>query len=167
MADSEFASSLLGYQTPLSLRDFLEAVSRGFVCPITDAPLCPGGAELELTVSTLQEYVRLVSRLWLADGVARQAAAFRAGIADFVQAPDVLLAPFSLAAGWNRRRTSLDKTTPPQTPLGLRARVPLWQNPTMAHGPFSALFKKHSLQGGWALWRHERRLPAPFRVGWQ
>mmetsp|Transcript_17719 Transcript_17719/g.35731 ORF Transcript_17719/g.35731 Transcript_17719/m.35731 type:complete len:776 (-) Transcript_17719:348-2675(-) len=97
VADSEFASSLLGYETPMSLRDFLDAVSRGFICPITNSPLCPGGADLELTVDSLQEYVRLVSRLWLADGVARQAVAFRAGIADVVQAPDVLLAPFSLA----------------------------------------------------------------------
>jgi len=97
VADSEFASALLGYEAPLSLRAFLQAVARGFVCPITDAPLCPGGAELELTVSTLQEYVRLVSQLWLADGVARQATAFRAGIADVVQTPEVLLAPFSLA----------------------------------------------------------------------
>ena len=49
-ADSEFARAMLGYHAPLSLGDFLDAVGRGFVCPLTDTPLCPDGAARPLTV---------------------------------------------------------------------------------------------------------------------
>ena len=79
-ADKEFASSCLGLGTRLSLREWLQAGGCAFVCPLTDAPLCEGGEERELTVHNLQEYVHLLTQLWLADGVLAQAAAFREGL---------------------------------------------------------------------------------------
>ena len=79
-ADREFASSCLGMGTRLSLREWLQAGGCAFVCPLTGEPLCEGGEERELTVHNLQEYVHLLSQLWLADGVIAQAAAFREGL---------------------------------------------------------------------------------------
>ena len=50
----------------------------------------------EVTIHTLSDYVSKVANLWLQDGVARQAAAFRAGIEDLCSSPEILLAPFTL-----------------------------------------------------------------------
>ena len=50
------------------------------MCPLTGAALCEGGEEREGSVHNLQEYVHLLSQLWLADGVLAQAEAFRSGI---------------------------------------------------------------------------------------
>ena len=61
-------------------REWLQAGGCAFVCPLTGEPLCEGGEERELTVHNLQEYVHLLSQLWLADGVIAQAAAFREGL---------------------------------------------------------------------------------------
>lgn len=79
-ADREFASSCLGMGTRLSLREWLQAGGCAFVCPLTGASLCEGGEERELNVHNLQEYVHLLSQLWLADGVMVQAGAFRQGL---------------------------------------------------------------------------------------
>ena len=61
---------------------------------MTGVALCDGGDERELTVHNLQEYVHLLSQLWLADGVHAQAMAFRDGIEDVF--PVSALSPFTL-----------------------------------------------------------------------
>jgi len=94
-ADTEFACRLAGMAAPLSLRAWLAAGACCFVCPITGAPLCDGGDDLPLTVHNLQEYVHLLAQLWLADGVAAQASAFRSGLEEVF--PLSALAPFTLA----------------------------------------------------------------------
>lgn len=97
VADAEFAHAKLQLPSPLSLREWLAVACRTFVCPLSGAQLIDGGAERELTVHNLAEYVSLVSSLWLGSGVRRQAISFHEGIADLCPSPDVLLAPFSLA----------------------------------------------------------------------
>ncbi|KAL1525929.1 hypothetical protein AB1Y20_020755 [Prymnesium parvum] len=94
VADAEFAQSVMGLDTRISLRDWLLAGNCCFVCPVTGAPLCDLGDERELTVHNLQEYVHLLAQLWLADGVHAQALAFRRGIEDVF--PFSMLEPFTL-----------------------------------------------------------------------
>jgi len=94
VADEEF-SSAHGLGSRMSLREWLSAACCTFVCPLTGAPLCNEGEERELSVHNLQEYVHLLAQLWLADGVAAQAAAFREGIDEVF--PSSALSPFTLA----------------------------------------------------------------------
>ena len=91
---AEFARAHLGMGVAMSLSEHLAAGACCFECPVTGAPLCDKGGEVALTVHNLQEYVHRLAQLWLADGVAQQAAAFRRGVAD-VFPPDAL-APFTL-----------------------------------------------------------------------
>ena len=91
---AEFARAHLGMGVAMSLSEWLAAGACCFECPVTGAPLCDKGGEVALTVHNLQEYVHCLAQLWLADGVAQQAAAFRRGVAD-VFPPDAL-APFTL-----------------------------------------------------------------------
>jgi len=95
VADAEFAHALQGLETRMSLREWLVAGCCTFVCPVTGAALCAGGEDRELTVHNLQEYVHLLAQLWLADGVERQAAAFRQGLEEVF--PAEALSPFTLA----------------------------------------------------------------------
>mgnify|MGYP006084951451 CR=1 len=44
---------------------------------MTGAPLCTSGDARSLAVHNLQEYTHLLAQLWLADGVQRQATAYR------------------------------------------------------------------------------------------
>jgi len=78
-ADAEFAVARVGLGARLSLRDWLAASGSAFACPVTGAPLCQGGAEIDVSVHNLREYVQLMAQLWLADGVLAQAAAWREG----------------------------------------------------------------------------------------
>jgi len=102
-AEAEFGQSKLGMSMPLSLRGALDL--EAFVCPLTQTPLSYTGRDedagalhtpREVTIHTLSDYVSKVAQLWLQDGVARQAAAFRAGIEDLCSSPEILLAPFTL-----------------------------------------------------------------------
>ncbi|KAL3920857.1 MAG: hypothetical protein SGPRY_005104, partial [Prymnesium sp.] len=94
VSDAEFAQSILGLGTQMSLREWLLAGGCCFVCPVTGSPLCDSGEERELTVHNLQEYVHLLAQLWLADGVHAQAVAFRQGLEDVF--PLSTLQPFTL-----------------------------------------------------------------------
>jgi len=94
-AAAEFAVARMGLGAPMSLADWLAATGATFACPLTGAPLCAGGEEIEVTAESLREFVHLLAQLWLADGVAEQAAAFRAGFDEVF--PLSRLAPFTLA----------------------------------------------------------------------
>ena len=91
---AEFARSRLRMGVAMSFDAWVEAGGCTFSCPVTGAPLCTGGDARPLSVHNLQEYTHLLAQLWLADGVQRQATAFREGLEEVF--PASALSPFSL-----------------------------------------------------------------------
>ena len=91
---AEFSQARLRMGVRLSFGEWCAAGGCTFTCPVSGAPLCAGGDARPLTVHNLQEYTHLLAQLWLADGAAQQAAAFREGLEEVF--PPSALAPFSL-----------------------------------------------------------------------
>ena len=86
------------FRSRLSLREYLQATSCKFECPITGVPFGGAdGSQRDVTVANLPEFVSKLAQYWLADGIAVQADGFRCGVQDVCTRADALLAPFAPA----------------------------------------------------------------------
>eukprot|EP00961_Rhodomonas_salina_P246574 3331498-Rhodomonas_salina.1 len=64
----EFMGSRLNRTFECSLGEFLETSGAAFVDHLSGAPLCEGGAQRDLTVDLLGEYIELTATLWFDTG---------------------------------------------------------------------------------------------------